>query len=146
MRAQDYLELKERQQKEINEFPIAYAFDEKQLAEALEKLGVKDISECVTVCGHGDIMKKDDAPKFVAMLKRHTKEVQDALVADKDFALEAFLYEMDNHEYAINYDGDGDVLGCFGLEMDELETMGLDAVYQLARKKHFDHMREWGVL
>lgn len=146
MRAQDYLELKERQQKEINEFPVAYAFDEKQLTEALKKLGVNDISECVTVCELGDIMKKEDAPRFVEMLKRHTKEVQDALVADKDFALEAFLYEMDNHEYAINYDGDGDVLGCFGLEMDELEAMGLDTVYQLARKKHFDHMREWGVL
>ena len=37
MRAQDYLELKERQQKEINEFPVAYAFDEKQLTEALKK-------------------------------------------------------------------------------------------------------------
>ena len=64
---------------------------------------------------------------------------------DKDFALAAFLYEMDNHEYAINYDGDRDVLGCFGLETDDLEKMGLETVYQLARKKHFDHMREWGV-
>lgn len=40
---------------------------------------------------------------------------------------------------------DGDVLGCFGMEMDDLEKMGLEMVYQLARKKHFDHMREWGV-
>lgn len=44
-----------------------------------------------------------------------------------------------------NYDGDGDVLGCFGMEMDDLEEMGLADVYAIARKKHFDHMREWGV-
>ena len=128
---------------ELNKFPIAYAFDEKQLEEALEKLGATK-EECVTIFGHGDIVKKENAKKFVDMLKRHTDEVKEAL-QDKDFTLAAFLYEMDNHEYAINYDGDGDVLGCFGMEMDDLEKMGLETVYQLARKKHFDHMREWGV-
>lgn len=145
MRAQDYLDLVERQRKEIEEFPIAYAFDEKQLEEALKKLGATK-EECVSIYGHGDIVKKEDAPKFIEMLKRHVKEVQDALLSDNDFALAAFLYEMDNHEYAINYSGDEDVLGCFGLEMDELEELGLSDVYMLARKKHFDHMREWGVL
>lgn len=95
MRTQEYLDLIERQRKEINEFPIAYAFDEKQLEEALKKLGAT---------------------------------------------------KMDNHEYAINYSGDEDALGCFGLEMDELEELGLSDVYMLARKRHFDHMREWGVL
>lgn len=144
MRTQDYLDLVEKQRKEIEEFPIAYAFDEKQLAEALEKLGATK-EECTSIYGHGDIVKKEDAPRFVQMLKRHTKEVQDALLSDKDFALAAFLYEMDNHEYAINYSGDEDVLGCFGLEMDELEELGLSDAYMLARKRHFDHMREWGV-
>lgn len=143
MRTQDYLKLRDRQMEELNSFPIAYAFDEKQLEEALEKLGATK-EECVTIFGHGDIVKKENAKKFVDMLKRHTDEVKEAL-QDKDFALAAFLYEMDNHEYAINYDGDGDVLGCFGMEMDDLEKMGLETVYQLARKKHFDHMREWGV-
>lgn len=145
MRTQEYLDLINRQREEINNFPIYYAFDEKQLEEALKKLGAtKD--ECVTIFGHGDIVKKEDAPKFIEMLKRHTKEVKDRLAADKDFALAAFLYEMDNHEYAINHSGDDDVLGCFGLEMDDLEDLGLDMTYQLARKKRFDHMRELGVI
>ena len=30
-------------------------------------------------------------------------------------------------------------------EMGDLEEMGLAGVYAIARKKHFDHMREWGV-
>ena len=144
MRIQDYLDLIERQRKEINEFPIAYVFDEKQLEEALNKLGATK-EECVSIYGHGDMVKKEDAPKFIEMLKCHVKEVQDALLADKDFALAAFLYEMDNHEYAINYSGDDDILGCFGLEMDELEELGLDTVYRVARKKRFDHMREISV-
>lgn len=37
------------------------------------------------------------------------------------------------------------MLGCFGMEMDNLEEMGLVDAYAIARKKHFDHMREWGV-
>ena len=143
MRTQTYVELKDRQMKELNEFPIAYAFDEKQLEEALKKLDATK-EECVTIFGHGDIVKKEDAPKFLQMLQRHTIEVQEALVADKDFAVEAFLYEMDNHEYAINYDGDGDVLGCFGLDEEEVVMLGIDTAYMLARKKHFDRMRDWG--
>lgn len=89
-------------------------------------------------------MLKKDAPKFMQMIKDQHKETMETL-KDKDFALAAFLCEMDIHEYAINYDGDGDVLGCFGLEMDDLEKLGLETVYQLARKKHFDHMRDLGV-
>ena len=143
MRTQDYLKLKKRQMEELNNFPIAYAFNETQLEEALQKLNATK-EECMTIFGHGDIVKKEDAQKVIGMLKRHTDEVKEALL-DKDFAAAAFLYEMDNHEYAINYDGDGDVLGCFGIEMDDLEKMGLADVYALARKRHFDHMCELGV-
>lgn len=145
MRTQSYVELRDRQMEELNAFPIAYAFDEKQLEEALAKLGATK-EECVTIFGHGDILKKTDADRFLQMLQRHTKEMREALLADKDFAVEAFLYEMDNHEYAINYDGDGDVLDCFGMDEEELVMLGLDTAYMLARKRHFDHMREWGVL
>ena len=41
------------------------------------------------------------------------------------------------------YDGDDDVLGCFGMEMDDLEELELEDVYAIVRKKHLDHMREW---
>ena len=141
---QAYLDLVEKHRKEINDFPIAYAFSDAQLKEALEKLGAtKD--ECVTIFGHGDIVKKENAPKFLAMLKRHTKEVQDAL-GDPEFAEAAFLYEMDNHEYAINWDGDADVLGCFGLDEEDLVKMNLEIPYLRARKKHMEHAREWDMI
>lgn len=141
---QAYLDLLEKQRKEISDFPIAYAFSDKQLKEALEKLGAtKD--ECVTIFGHGDIVKKENAPKFIAMLKRHTKEVQEAL-KDEEFAYAAFLYEMDNHEYAINWDADEDVLRCFGLDEDDLIEMNLERVYLRARKQHLKNAEEWGMI
>lgn len=139
-----YLDLQEKHRKEINDFPIAYAFNNQQLKEALEKLGAtKD--ECVTVFGHGDIVKKENAPKFLAMLKRHTKETQEKM-KDPEFAEAAFLYEMDNHEYAINWDGDADVLACFGLDYEDLVKMGLEDAYRRARNQHMKNAEEWGMI
>ena len=143
---QAYLDLIEKHREELNNFPIAYAFNDKQLEEALVKLGVDSVDECVTVFGHGDIVKRGNASKFIDMLKRHTQEIKDAIVADKEFAEAAFLYEMDNHEYAINWDGDDDVLRCFGLDYDELVKLNLEDAYRRARQKHYKQMEEWGVI
>ena len=144
MKRQEYLDLMKKQQKELEEFPIAYAFDDKQLEKALEKLGAtKD--ECVTVAGHGDVMKRTDVPAFFDMMRRHKEELHEAL-KDKEFAEAAFLYEMDNHEYAINWDGDADVLACFNLDEKKLKEMGLDGAYRRARKAHYDHAREWEMI
>lgn len=146
MRAEAYLNLQEKHRKELSEFPIAYAFNNKQLEEALEKLGANSTDECVTVIGHGDIVKKEDAPKFVAMLKRHSKEVHELLQSDENIAEEAFLYEMDNHEYAINWDGDADVLAAFAMDEEDLTTMNLERAYLRARKQHYKNATEWGMI
>lgn len=145
MAVKAYLELLKKQREEINNFPIAYAFDEKQLQEALKKLGAKK-EECVTIFGFGDIVKKQDAKSYVDMLDRHMKEVLDLLVSDHEVAEEAFLCEMDNHEYAINWSGDEDVLGCFGLTEESLTEMGLRQVYLNARRRHMKHAQEWDMI
>lgn len=144
MKRQAYLDLLEKQREELNSFPIAYAFSDEQLKEALEKLGAtKD--ECVTIFGHGDIVKKENAKPFVNMLKRHTDEIRE-LIKDKDIAEAAFLYEMDNHEYAINWDGDDDVLACFSMDYGELKEAGLEDAYRRARNAHMKHAEEWGMI
>lgn len=145
MKTLNYYDLLEKQREEISNFPIAYAFNEKQLEEALKKLGAEK-SECVTVMGAGDILKRKDVPRFLAMLERHTKEVQDALQEDEEWAENAFLYEMDNHEYAINMDGDEDVLRCFGLTYEMLEEMDLDGPYKRAKKWHMKRMHNNGII
>lgn len=145
MDVQVYAKFIERQREELNNFPIAYAFNQQQLDEALEKLGVTDLYDCVTVFNHGDIVKRDDAPKLIELMRRHTQEMADAM-KDKEFAEAAFLYEMDNHEYAINWDGDDDVLNCFGLDFEKLRELGLEDAYRRARKQHMKHAQEWEMI
>lgn len=145
MKRQEYLDLKREHEEELNKFPIAYAFNEEQLARALEKLGATK-EECVTVFGHGDIVKREDAKRFVAMLERHTEEIKEKLIEDVEFAEAAFLYEMDNHEYAINWSADEDVLDCFCINFDFIRKHGLQMAYDSARNKHFKHMEDWGVI
>ena len=142
----EYLELKKRHEKELNDFPIAYAFNDKQLKEALEKLGAESMDECVTVFGHGDFVRRQDARQLVKMLERQDKEVKQRLIDDVEFAEAAFLHEMDNHEYAINWSGDEDVLAAFGIGFNFIRKYGLQMAYDSARNKHMKHAQEWGMI
>jgi hypothetical protein len=144
-KTEDYKNLIEKHRKEVEEFPIAYAFSDEQLKEAMKKLGVKHLSECTTIFRMGDIMLKKDVPRYVQLIERHRKEILDAM-KDKEYAVAAFRYEMDNHEYAINWDGDSDVLKCFGLTLETLNSMGLADAYMAARKGHMNYMSEIGVI
>lgn len=139
-----YLDLIEKHRKELNEFPIAYAFNEQQLEEALAKLGAKK-EECVSVAGHGDIMRRTDVKAFHDMFERQKKELQEAMT-DKEFAEAAFRYEMDNHEYAINWSGDQDVLACFGYDFDDIRGLGLMDSYRRARDAHMKYMEDLDVI
>ena len=49
---------------------------------------------------------------------------------------------MDNHEYAINWDGDDDVLGCLGMTYDNLVDWDLLGVYLQARREHMRKAHE----
>lgn len=145
MKKQEYLDLKKEHQKEFEEFPIAYAFNEKQLEEALEKLGGTK-EECVSVFGHGDIVKCTDVRALIDLLDRQNEEMKQRLKDDPDFAEAAFLYEMDNHEYAINWSADEDVLDCFNITFDDIREMGLQIAYDRARNKHMKHAEDWGMI
>lgn len=142
---QEYLDLKKKHEKEIAEFPIAYAFNNQQLEEAPKKLGATK-EECVTVFGHGDIVKRTDAKAFIAMLENHVDEIKKKLIEDVEFAEAAFLYEMDNHEYAINWSADDDVLDCFCINWEFIRKYGLQMAYDSARNKHMKHAEEWDMI
>ena len=141
----EYLELKKKHQKELEDFPIAYAFNDEQLQEALEKLGATK-EECITVFGHGDIVKRTDAKSLIKMFERQDKELKQKLMDDIDFAEAAFLYEMNNHEYAINWSADEDVLDCFNINWDFIRKYGLQMAYDSARNKHMEHAEKWGMI
>lgn len=145
MKKQEYLDLKKKHQQEFEDFPIAYAFNDEQLEEALKKLGAEKV-ECVSVFGHGDIVKRTDVKALLAMMKRHDKELKQRLRDDIDFAEAAFLYEMDNHEYAINWSADEDVLAAFGITFEFIRKHGLQIAYDRARNQHMRNAQEWGMI
>lgn len=101
MKRQEYLDFKKQQEKEFAEFPIAYAFNEKQLEEALEKLGATK-EEVITVFGHGDVVKCEDAKALIELMGRHVGEMKQKLIDDPEFAEAAFLriyvYGMYEHK------------------------------------------------
>lgn len=142
---QAYLDLQKKHQQELSDFPIAYAFSEEQLKEALVKLGAESKEECVTIFGHGDIVKRENAKPFLKLLECQTRELKEAM-KNKEFAEAAFLYEMDNHEYAINWSADEDVLACFNMSFEDLRKLGLESAYRQARNQHMRNAEEWGII
>lgn len=142
---EEYLELKKQHEKELSDFPIAYAFNDEQLAEALAKLNATK-EECVTVFGHGDIVRRKDAKDLVKLFTRHDKELKEKLKSDPDFAEAVFRYEMDNHEYAINWSADEDVLAALGISFEFIRKHGLQMAYDRARNQHMKYAQELGMI
>lgn len=61
---------------------------------------------------------------------------------DLDYWVEAFKYEMYNHEYIINWSADSDTLSAFGVrDFDELNTTQRTA-YAIAKRKYYEENKE----
>ncbi len=103
-----YLELKQKQQKEVNEFPLGFAFSKEQFEEMMEKFGLdKNDTNKIYSIGAGGYVKKSDAEAMDKMFIRHAEERQKAIDDDKTgtgYIYEMFAYELANHEYCITYD------------------------------------------
>lgn len=107
----NYLEIKQRQEIELNAFPMFFAFSDKQFKEGVEKLGASPENKLIKLPGGGFILKKD-MQKFEDMLDKFDRQMKDAM-KDRDFLCDAIGYELNNHEYS--YTGNAkpalDVLG-----------------------------------
>lgn len=120
-----YRILKEQHQKEINNFPLMFAFSNKQFAEGMEKLGlgVTDTDQIISI-GFGGYLKKSDEKAFDDILARHEAERKEAVNNDTDgtgYILDMFSYELSNHEYC--YTGDiSDTLDCLGYTREEIKA------------------------
>lgn len=134
-----YKVLKEKQQKEVNEFPMVFAFSNKQFDEAMEKLGLKSTdTDKIFSIGLGGFIKKEDSVKLQEMMNRHDKEIKEAM-QDDQFAYDAFYYELGNHEFIITYDTDDAIcaLGYTPTEINNNKRL-LDIL-----KKAVEGQREW---
>jgi hypothetical protein len=120
-----YSELKKQHQKEVNEFPFIFAFSNKQLAEGMAKLGLKeDETNKLISIGNGGFIRKTDKEALNEMFNRHEKELKKAISEDstgEGFIYQMFDYELANHEYCITYEID-DTLDALGLTIDEIRN------------------------
>lgn len=117
----NYRMMKEKHQQEVNEFPLGFAFGDKQFEEMMRKWGLdakkkRDLAQVAHLFAGAYILKKD-IPAYKDMSHRHTEEYEAAIAADKTgdgFCYEMFYYELCNHEYG--YTGDyEDTLDALGL-------------------------------
>ena len=127
-----YDEYKDKRQEEFNKLPIFFAFSNDQFEEEMRKRGLtaKDTDKIYRLGDTGGFYLKADA-QLIHDYYEKPDELQE-LMKDPVFAAGAFYYEMANHEYHINWQGDYDVLSCFGkiTYSDDID----------AREKYFDEL------
>jgi len=118
-----YNELRDRQQKEYNAFPVAFAFSNEQFDNEMIRFGLKptDTNKVVSI-GYGGFIRKSDLNDYKAMLKRHQMQREKAIAEDKDglgYVKDMFDYELANHEYGYTYDLEP-TLDALGLTIEEI--------------------------
>lgn len=121
-----YQELRNRQQQEVNAFPMVFAFSDKQFVEAMRELGLdpSETDKIYALPGTGGFYRRSDAPALHEMFDRHERERQEAIAADETgdgFVFQMFRDELANHEY--NYTGDLDeTIEALGLTVAEINS------------------------
>lgn len=143
-----YRQMKERHRKEINEFPMFFAFSDKQFAEGMEKLGLEptDTKAIYRLGDTGGFYRKSDAQELKDMFLRHSLELDEAIADDttgEGFIYEMFLYELANHEYCITMDYE-DTFGSLGLTSEEIYgNNALVAGLKKATKTYLEGCEDW---
>lgn len=118
-----YVALKQKHQKEINDFPLGAAFNENQFNEMMAQwnLSPDDVDKIYSL-GSGMYLRKCDSEAFHELIERHTKEIETARIENKDdYLYHMFNYELANHEY--NYTGElDDTLDALDLTLKEIKA------------------------
>jgi hypothetical protein len=114
-----YTELKKKHRTEVENFPMFFAFNDKQFKEGMKKLGLKenDLELIIELPGTGGYLKKEDYQKFSNMMTEHKEELKKLLMTDDEFCLNSLVYELENHEYCITGDTE-DALRALNLTKD----------------------------
>lgn len=132
----NYQDYKKAISKEVNEFPMFFAFSDKQFEEGKAKLNIKDNSELCKI-GGGGFIRKTDSKKLSDMLHNQEKTLARNIQADKTgegFIYSMFLYELNNHEYGYTYELD-DTLEALGLTLKEIKS-NTNLLHGLEKARH----------
>lgn len=139
-----YTDMQVAHQKDVAAFPMTYSFGIKsdaEMKELLGKIGATCLTECVSLYGAGDIMRKVDVPKWKELCKQHAQERE--LFAQKEEKLvEMILSEMYNHEYSYTRDPD-DTLSALGKTKAAFEDELFNRAWKKAEQKRFEPINEY---
>lgn len=124
--ANKYLEMKAKHEQEVNDFPMFFAFSQKQFDEGMKKLGLdpSETKKIYRLGNTGGYYRKSDSEALKEMFLRHSQEEADAIAADKTgegFIYDMFNYELANHEYGYTRDPES-TLDSLGMTMEQIEA------------------------
>lgn len=138
-----YLELKNKHEKELNEFPIKFAFGNEQFKEMMKDFGLteNDTDKIVSI-GFGGYVKKENLKAMEELFKNQADEMKQAF-NDDEFLESAFNYEMGNHEYIITYDK-ADVFRALGLSIKSLDDERVYNIFKKAESNYLEGMEKLG--
>lgn len=134
-----YKEFKSWRQQRFNEFSnkyMFYAFNKEQFAEGMGKFGL-DVTDTdkINQVGYGGFVLREKAKAFFDMNVEHAAMLIE-MMKDEDFAYDAFLTELANHEYCVTYDS-SDALAALGFELEEVrDDEMLSKTYLRARNDY----------
>ena len=120
-----YRQLKDKQSKEVHNFPLAFAFNDEQLEKGMRKLGLNPSQlDQISAIGGGGFIRASDVPAWQQMAQRHQIEMQAGIQQDltgDGFIFQMFYAELANHEYG--YSGDPtDALNALGLTYQQVTS------------------------
>ena len=131
-----YLQLQKKHEKEINSFPIFFAFDDEQFNEGLKKLNTT--KENLRSTNFGGFIKSEDIKKYQDMLLNQTKEHKKAMKGEV-YVYQMFRYELANHEFIITYDEE-DTLNCLNLTFEDVKKS--DFLFKQFNKAKEDYLED----
>jgi len=99
-----YIDMKERHQREVDDFPLFFAFNKEQFNEGMKKFELKaeETKKIYRLGNTGGYYRRKDAKRLNEMFFRHATELQNAIDGDatgEGFIFQMFDYELANHEY-----------------------------------------------
>ena len=118
-----YEELKQKQQKRVDSFPMKFAFNDEQFERGMKELGLdpEDTKEVLSI-GGGGFIRKSDKEAFEELFNNIANEIQEEIDKDKTgegFVKDMFFFELQNHEFGYTRELD-DTLEALDLKKEDI--------------------------
>jgi hypothetical protein len=115
-----YVELRDKQQKDVDNLPVFFAFSNSQFKAGMEKNGltIEDTDKIYKLGNTGGYYLKTNAKLIHDTFEKHEQEKVEAM-KDDEYLYGAFRYELANHEFCITLDAT-DTLDVLGITEEEL--------------------------